>query len=391
MYDFRRDASSYCGANCSEIIDARGQYSTTLFAEEAVRIIRDHPSSHPEQPLFLYLAFQGVHSPAMVPIKYEKPYEETITEPHRRTFAGMLACVDEGLANITTTLNVTGMLESTLTVVTTDNGGPTTTSDSAGARNWPLRGGKHSLWDGGVRGTGLLAGVGILRAGVSFSHLMHGSDWLPTLAAAAGIPIISKLPLDGVSQWPALSSPPTKTGASWPAAARTFAVLGNSTNNCKWPKGDPRAERPRRHAQFDGPDDPGCGFAILKWEEDAHWKFIRGYGGGPDNWCNSTANKSEPVCDNHVVPPAGANESSSACSGIVGSDGHCLFELTSDPFERSELTGVPMQYDGIVTKMQAAVDLALTTYTQYEIDPSCGPATFANDSEVGTTAQPWCG
>lgn len=64
-YDFRRDPSPMCGPNCSQVAaHDQGAYSTTVFAEEAVRVVGAHDPS--VAPLFLYLAFQGVHSPAQV-------------------------------------------------------------------------------------------------------------------------------------------------------------------------------------------------------------------------------------------------------------------------------------------------------------------------------------
>jgi arylsulfatase B len=138
-YDFRRDDSPNCGANCSRIAwQDQGAYSTTIFAEEAVRVVTAHEPS--KQPLFLYLAFQGVHAPAQVPQSYADAYASTITDHKRRTFAGMLSAVDEGIGNVTAALQAKGMLDDTLIVFTTDNGGPTTTGDGVGARNWPLRG-----------------------------------------------------------------------------------------------------------------------------------------------------------------------------------------------------------------------------------------------------------
>ena len=121
-YDFRRDPSPNCGEGCSQIAwQDQGSYSTTVFSEEAVRVVGAHDPSR--QPLFLYLAFQGVHSPAQVPPAYEQQYEESITDPKRRTFAGMLSAVDEGIGNVTKALAAKGMLEDTLIVFTTDNGG----------------------------------------------------------------------------------------------------------------------------------------------------------------------------------------------------------------------------------------------------------------------------
>ena len=80
------------------------------------------------------------------------------------------------------------MLDNTLIIFTADNGGPTTTGDGAGARNWPLRGGKHSIWEGGVRATAFISGPASLikTPGTTFEGLMHGADWLPTLSEVAG-------------------------------------------------------------------------------------------------------------------------------------------------------------------------------------------------------------
>ena len=406
-YDFRRDSSRRCGASCSEVHDVRGKYSTTLFAKEAVRVVHAHARTKPSTPLFLYLAFQGVHGPPQVPPEYKQPYQDTISDGMRRTFAGMLTCVDKGIQNVTSALDDTGMLTSTLIVVTSDNGGPTTTSDAVGARNWPLRGGKHSLWNGGVRATALIAGAGIQRQGGLFPHLFHGSDWLPTLAAAAQIPLISKLALDGVSHWEALSSPLADDGnTNWPAATRSFVVLGNSTNNCHWsvenpPKTgcsiyDPQCdnsnflfrEPTRLSSAIRVDSNVSCGFAVLLANETTSsiWKLIRGYGGGPDTWCNST--DASEACDNSISLPTNAAHSTSQCTGQ--SDGHCLYELLSDPAERSELTAVPGDYDGILANLKGLMDEALSSYSEQKIDPTCGNATFLDHDQMGLVWQPWC-
>ena len=118
-YDMRRDPSPRCGANCSQVLwQAQGTYSTTLFSEEAVRVVGAHDES---EPLFLYLAYQGVHSPAEVPQSYIDPYASSIADPKRRKFAGMLSAVDEGIKNVTDALEAKGMLDDTFIVFTSDN------------------------------------------------------------------------------------------------------------------------------------------------------------------------------------------------------------------------------------------------------------------------------
>ena len=129
--DFHREEGRRCGANCTELLwDAVGQYSTTLFSQRAVQLIADHNADPVSdgKPLFLYLAYQGVHEPAQAPQSYVDAYNETgpsgfIADKRRRLFAGMLSALDEGLANVTGALKAnthsdgTSMFDETLFIV----------------------------------------------------------------------------------------------------------------------------------------------------------------------------------------------------------------------------------------------------------------------------------
>ena len=70
-----------------------------------------------------YLAYQAVHCPSEVPPEYMRGY--AFSDPARNIFAGMLAALDEGIGNLTATLKAAGRWESTLFVLTSDNGAPT--------------------------------------------------------------------------------------------------------------------------------------------------------------------------------------------------------------------------------------------------------------------------
>ena len=72
--------------------------------------------------------------------------------------------------------------EDTLLIVTTDNGG----IPHSGGYNWPLRGHKGSLWEGGVRGVGFVHGKMLQKTGVKCTDLLHVTDWYPTLLYLAG-------------------------------------------------------------------------------------------------------------------------------------------------------------------------------------------------------------
>ena len=116
--------------------------------------------------------------------------------------------VDESIANVTTALKSRGMWENTLLVVSADNGGPAF-CDSHQASNYPLRGGKHSFFEGGVRVAAFVSG-GLLPAsmrGKNISSPIHIADWFSTFAGLAGVVATDDhagVPaLDSIDQWPA--------------------------------------------------------------------------------------------------------------------------------------------------------------------------------------------
>ena len=79
------------------------RYSTEVFGEAAVNIINNHADEDPDKPLFLYLAFQGVHSGGgTTPQKY-LDLNKIFTNP-RLNFAGMLTAVDSAIKNVTESL-----------------------------------------------------------------------------------------------------------------------------------------------------------------------------------------------------------------------------------------------------------------------------------------------
>ena len=82
-----------------------------------------------------------------MPSRYSAPYASTITDGVRREYAGMVSAVDELLGNLTAALKRTAMWQSSVFVVSGDNGGWV----GYGGLNSPYRGHKTTLWEGGVR------------------------------------------------------------------------------------------------------------------------------------------------------------------------------------------------------------------------------------------------
>jgi len=196
-------------------------YSTTMFTAEATRLIAAHNADDAAHPFFLYLALQAVHEPVEVPPRYSEPLRAHINDTVRRTYAGMVSAVDEGVANITAALEAKRMGDNTILVLSNDNGGWC----GYGGLNYPYRGHKTTLWEGGVRGLGFVWSPGRIKGGTRFGGLFHVTDWLPTLVAAAGADAAALgkqfASLDGVDQWAALQSAAANTDTAAAAFPRT--------------------------------------------------------------------------------------------------------------------------------------------------------------------------
>lgn len=193
-----------------------GVYMTELITSRVSTWIRSVQASSPSRPTFAYVAHEAVHAPNQVPASYlEGPCNANIpaAQPIRKILCGMLRAVDMSVKNITDVYRELGILDDTLIIFSTDNGGNTET----GGFNGILRGNKATTFEGGVRGLGFVSGAG-LQAGVQGSvsqQLIHVSDWLPTLVQGiAGLPLTDSHahddppppPLDGVDQWAAIST-----------------------------------------------------------------------------------------------------------------------------------------------------------------------------------------
>lgn len=157
-------------------------YEDALFTNFTVNAIANHDTT---VPLFLYLAFHNVHAPLEVPAADLARFA-FIDDPDRRAYAAMVNVMDTHLGSVVTALRDRGMWDDTLMVVSADNGGPIYYNGTAGANNWPLRGGKMSNLEGGIRVNAFVAG-GLLppsRRGVVEAGVIAMQDWYATFCGA---------------------------------------------------------------------------------------------------------------------------------------------------------------------------------------------------------------
>ncbi|KAG7461951.1 hypothetical protein MATL_G00196630 [Megalops atlanticus] len=199
---YKCDSPGMCGYDLHEGEEAawdqdRGIYSTLMYTQKVVDILASHD---PRRPLFLYLAYQAVHSPLQVPSRYLERYK-SIPNLHRRKYAAMVSCLDEAVNNITLALKRYGYYDNSILVYSTDNGG----QPMAGGSNWPLRGSKGTYWEGGIRAVGFVHSPLLLKKGTRCQGLVHITDWYPTLVTLAEGTLEEDLDLDGYDVWEAIS------------------------------------------------------------------------------------------------------------------------------------------------------------------------------------------
>ena len=183
-------------------------YEEGLFEQHLMTIVEQHD---PSQPLFLYYAPHIVHTPLQVPQAYLDKFS-FIDDHDRQYYHAMVNYLDGVVGNLTDALKKKGMWDNLLFVTSSDNGGPV--YPGGGANNYPLKGGKASEWQGGLRVNAFVSG-GYLpekMRGQKTEGYIHVADWYATFCGIAGVnpkderAAKAKLPpIDSLDMWPLIS------------------------------------------------------------------------------------------------------------------------------------------------------------------------------------------
>ena len=173
-------------------------YSTHLIGRDAARFVAE---SAGKRPFFLYVAFNAVHDPLQAPAEYSDAYPDL--KGGRKTYAGMLAAMDEAVGTVVAAVEQAGVRKDTLFVFSSDNGGP---QPGVITDNGPYRAGKATLYEGGVRVAACAAWDGHIRPGSTVAEPIHMVDWYPTILNLAGAKRDQPLPVDGLDVWPTLAA-----------------------------------------------------------------------------------------------------------------------------------------------------------------------------------------
>lgn len=332
-------------------------YSAYLYADRAKKIINDHDKA---KPLFLYLPFQSVHSPIQVPERFENMYPHIKTK-QRRQYSGMVSALDEAIGNITDVLTENDMLEDTLIIFTADNGG----LPLASGNNYPLRGAKTTIFEGGTRAVAFVVGSGLEKSGYTYNGLMHAVDWHPTIVAAAGgtDKESETNDIDGLNQWEAIS-----TGVD----SKRKELVYNLDNS-------------------EQPDTQG--HAAIRVGD---FKYIQGYPGRyrdwykPDQVYTETSDNlnwhgyhTEPVIEFEMEQSEGLGRND--VKNTRKWEGEGLYNIIDDPTEHNDLSEL---YPELVKEMEAKLDEYRKSYVEpktYAYDPRSNPKNFGGFWTPG-----WC-
>ncbi len=184
---------------------------TTAYTERAVSFIERNQ----DHPFFLYVAHSMPHVPLHVSDKFQGKSE-------RGLFGDVISEIDWSVGQIVDTLAKHGLDRRTLVIFTCDNGPWLLYGDHAGSAA-PLREGKASVWEGGVRVPCIMRFPGQIAAGAVCHEPLMTIDLLPTIARLVGATPPSR-PIDGLDIWPILSGQP---GAHSPHEALYFYWLND--------------------------------------------------------------------------------------------------------------------------------------------------------------------
>ncbi len=187
-----RNGEKYYAPSMEDGEASGNTYATELWKNEATVLIQNHDV---KRPLFLYLAFNAPHYPLHAPEKTIAKYRDMEIDAYwsgqdadlgrnaenRQLYMAMVDAMDQAIGGVIGALEKKGMLENTLIVFCSDNGG------IEEADNRPLRSYKGDSFEGGVRVPGIAYWPGKIQQGSTSSELVYVADWYATFAEIAGL------------------------------------------------------------------------------------------------------------------------------------------------------------------------------------------------------------
>lgn len=178
------------------------KYLTDRITEESIAFMEKHQAD----PFFLLVSFSTPHTPFQVPQSYYDQFDH-IDDPVKRTYNAMIASLDDAVGAITNRVESLGLSENTLLFFLSDNGAAAYT---LAVDNCPLKGGKITNFEGGLRIPFMAKWKGVLLEGQVFEQPVSALDVFTTACAVAGAVLPVDRIYDGVNLIPHFTQVETK-------------------------------------------------------------------------------------------------------------------------------------------------------------------------------------
>ncbi len=199
----------------NKIINVEGPI-TDVIGDQVIRFIEENK----ERPFFAYVPFQAIHEPYNCPPEVFEKYKKAGYTDHVARLYGMIEVLDDNIGRILNRVEQLGLMENTVVLFLNDDG-PSPGYDlsyqnrrmnaeekAERRRGWAreLRGGKGSIWEGGMITPFYIRWDGEIDPGVGYPHLTGVIDLLPTILDICKVDYRDQgLPLHGRSFWPILN------------------------------------------------------------------------------------------------------------------------------------------------------------------------------------------
>lgn len=168
-------------------------YGTDTYLTEALTLEAIKALKHPvkaKQPFFLYLAHYAVHLPLNEDKRFSKKYVEAGLDSGQVKYATMIEGMDKSLGDLMDYLQKNNIEKNTIILFMSDNGGHSISKakgDKIHTNNRPLREGKGSVYEGGIREPMIVKWPGIVKAGSRTDVPVIIEDFFPTILEMAGV------------------------------------------------------------------------------------------------------------------------------------------------------------------------------------------------------------
>ena len=159
--------------------EPKGEYLTDRIGDEVVKFI----DINKENNFFAYVPFFSVHTPIQSKPDYQKKYsnKESNEFHNRADYAGMIQSLDENIGKILDKIDALNLSENTLIIFTSDNGGIRAISNQ-----YPLRAGKGSYYEGGIKVPMIFSWKGKIEAKTESYERVSNLDFYPTIKKLVG-------------------------------------------------------------------------------------------------------------------------------------------------------------------------------------------------------------